>query len=160
MFDLETDPSPGCEFPWGYVVPLLQHWLLALPIREDAADHRLSLSVLLLRSTPGPEDPRLIWSPEGVPLMIVGMDTIRPEACRTMGVMDLRVFWPDLKMELDRLGWPATAGSAAGGKFGAGKGADVQERPLERGTEVWFDGIGEREKKYVPLASYGCALEI
>jgi hypothetical protein len=71
-----------------------------------------------------------------------------------MGVMDLRVLWPNLKTELDRLGWPATAGAAADGKFGAGEGADVQEQPLDRGTEVWFDGIGEREKKYVPLPSY------
>lgn len=86
-------------------------------------------------STPGPEDPRAVWSPEGVPLMIVGVDTLRPEACRTVAVMDLRTLWPALRNELERISWPSANE--------ARKTADE----LERGTEIWFDGIHEREKK-------------
>lgn len=89
------------------------------------------------RATPGPEDPRAVWSPEGVPVMIIGMDTVRPEACRTMGVMDLRVLWPALRDELERIAWPSVEES--------GKSA----KELDHGTEVWFDGQGQREKKCV-----------
>jgi hypothetical protein len=92
-------------------------------------------------ATPGPEDPRAVWSPEGVPLMIVGVDTLRPEACRMMAVMDLRTLWPTLRDELERLSWPTA------------EEARKSASELQQGTEIWFDGIHEREKKFVPVGS-------
>lgn len=120
-------------------------------------------------ATPGPEDPRLLWSlpsasastsysPQ-VPVLILGMDTTRPEACRTMGIMDLRTLWPELKAELKRLelhGGKLDESDVVGGEGEVWE--HVQKETVEevdsmdwltKGNEVVFDGIGNREKKFV-----------
>lgn len=96
-------------------------------------------------ATPGPEDPRAVWSPEGIPLMIVGVDTVRLDACRTMAVMDIRTLWPALRDELERIDWPSA------------EEARKSASELQRGSEIWFDGIHEREKKCVVRQTCLCA---
>jgi hypothetical protein len=67
-----------------------------------------------------------------------------------MGVMDLRTLWPELREELDRLEGKEMVSSDAEAEWAEGEGLVLDGGVgLEKGTEAWFEGQGEREKKYI-----------